>query len=309
MPVHVFEPTDVIPVKNVPVMIFGPPSSGKTAIGQTADDPLTLDLDLGIHRVFNRKRAVRFDTYADLQDAMRRGIGGNHKTLVVDTLGRLLDLMIPVVKESAAKNRGPGGLSPQGYGVLGAMFADWLRETLALGMDLVFVAHEKESESPGGFTVVKPEMPGKMAWAEVHKRIDCIGYLRYEERTKFLEFNPAELWPCCKNPCQWPAIKVPRLEDRPRFLAELLADLKGKMGGASADAANAAKVIAQWQKWLGTDPNLEAFNAKLPEVGTLTNGLKRQVWEMVSRYAGEVGLTFDKTTKTFFVEEASTPNG
>jgi hypothetical protein len=301
MPAHLLEPTDVIPVDFVPVMIFGPPGCGKTSIAQTADEPITLDFDKGIHRSFNRKKAVRFDRWEDVTDAMDRGLFDSYQPIVVDTVGRLLDTMVPMVADQSAKHRGPGGmgLSPTGYGVLGNWFAGWIKRVRDMGKDLVMLAHEDVGKDAADNPSVTPDMPGKMSWKEIHKWTDLIGYVRYEERRKFIDFNPNQVVSCCKNPAQWEPIRVPRLEDKPRFLAELLADAKAKMGQVGDQAANAARVLADWQGWLKGDPNLAAFNARLPEVGTLTNGLKRQVWELVSRHAKDAGLTFDPQSKTF----------
>jgi ribosomal-protein-alanine N-acetyltransferase len=64
MTATLLEPTDVIDVAFVPLLIFGPPGSGKTTLAQTTDSPLTLDFDQGIHRCANRRRAYRFDAWA-----------------------------------------------------------------------------------------------------------------------------------------------------------------------------------------------------------------------------------------------------
>lgn len=86
MSVHLIEPTQTIPVDFVPVLIFGPPGCGKTSLAQTADEPITLDFDRGIHRSFNRKKAARFDRWPDVVEAMDRGLFNDYRTIVVDTV-------------------------------------------------------------------------------------------------------------------------------------------------------------------------------------------------------------------------------
>lgn len=299
MAAQLIEPHEVIQVDWVPMLIFGPPGSGKTSIAQTADTPLSLDFDKGTHRCFNRQRAVRFDCWEDVLEFQGKGGFKGYKTIVVDTLGRLLDCMIPVVKNQSAKNRGPSGLSPQGYGVLGGMFADWMRGLRDAGHDLVLVAHEREGENAQGHPIVRPDLVGKMAWSECSKWIDLIGYLRYEERAKFLEFSPNECWTCCKNAAGWGAIRVPKLEETPRFLADLLADAKKKMGKTAEASAALAAAETKWSLWLAEDPRLEDFNARLPELGQLPPDAKRRVWALLTAHAAKYSAVWDPRAKAF----------
>src|SRR5262249_49074512 len=153
---------------------FGPPGCGKTSLAQTCLNPLTLDFDQGVHRSFNRKRAMRFDTWADVEEAGREGKFKAYDTLIIDTGGRCLDTMIPEVIVGK-KNSGPGGLSPQGWGVLGSKFTAWMKLVRSWRKQVVMICHQSVIEDESGNQAVIPDMPGKMALKEIHKNFDLIG--------------------------------------------------------------------------------------------------------------------------------------
>ncbi len=72
------------------------------------------------------------------------------------------------------------------------------------------------------------------------------------------------------------------------------------MGRVAQASAAAAGVVAQWQAFLLADPNVEQFNAKLPEVGKLTNGVKAQVAHLLNEHIKVAGWKLDKEKKTYY---------
>jgi len=65
-------------------------------------------------------------------------------------------------------------------------------------------------------------------------------------------------------------------------------------------------VVQKWNAWLDTDPNLEAINAKLPEIGSLAPAVKSVVWGSVQQRMTAARYVFDKSSKKFF---AAQPQG
>lgn len=300
MAAHLIEETDVIEVTFVPCIIIGPPGSWKTTLAQTAESPLTLDFDKGLHRASNRRRGMRFDSWADVQAETLAGTFRGYKTLVVDTLGRLLDMMAPAVVADSAKNRGPSGLSPQGWGVLGSWFVQWIKHLRDQGTDLVMICHQKDEKNAKGDPTVAADLPGNMAWKEVHKWTDLIGAIRYDGRRRILDFDPDEVYPCCKNAAGFAPTELPDLRKHPRFLADLLADAKAKIGKTAEASASVALQVASWGDRLAADPNLDQFNAMAAEARDLPKGaLKTQVGHLLTTHAAKYGLVLDKKSKLY----------
>jgi hypothetical protein len=307
------ESTEVIAVERMPIVIYGPPGAGKTSIAQTGPQPsLTLDFDEGIHRSFNRKAAGRFSTWAELNKDTQEGAFRGYASLVVDTLGRMIDLMIPAVIAAAPKNSYNGNLSPQGYGVLGGMFGTWVKTIRQQKCDLIMIAHQDETTDAGGNPYFKPELPGKMAWKEIHKFCDLIARVKQVGNRRILDFNPSEN-AVGKNAAAFEdeEMLVPRLETSKTFLADLLALAKTRVGRIAEEHRALAAIEDEWRQALATDPPVDALNGQLPALGKIENQqVKARVKDMIGKHAKAKGWHFDKATAGYVApsgREANSP--
>ncbi len=302
MAIRVIEETDLIEVRFVPILIFGPPSCGKTSLAQTADNPFTLDFDDGIHRCQNRRRAAQFDTWADAIQAGSDGLFADCQTLVIDTGGRALDKMIPQILSENPKNGYNGNLSPQGWGVLGSRFTTWMKTVKSWTKDVVMVCHEAEAANAAGNAYFMPDLPGKMSWKEIHKSFDLIGRIRHEGKKRILEFSPTES-SVGKNAAGWNQIELPDLHKHQTFLADLLKDAKSRIGKTAESSAAVAAKVKEWSDWLAKHLDLDNFNATLPDLAALSGSVKAQVWELVKRHAKTRGWTWDAAAKEYKVSQ------
>lgn len=300
------EPTDAIDVDFVPILIYGGPSLGKTTLGQTAEDSLTLDFDQGIHRAGLRQKAGQFDSWDDVVNATSSGAFGPYKTLVVDTLGRCLDLMQPAVLADNAKNGYRGNLSPQGWGVLGSWFGSWMKTIRSMKKQLVLICHEEEDKKADGTAFFRPDMPGKMSYKEVHKWVDLMARMYFENGRQYLDFCPSEV-STAKNGGQLGKVEIPDLKKHPRFLADLIARAKANLGRVSAESAATLKAVKEWDDWLSSDPNRTELNERLPRLSELSGKAKRDVWEMVTNYAKRTVWVFNPKTKQFEIPSRESP--
>jgi hypothetical protein len=298
------EPTDAIDVQHIPTLIYGPPGAGKTSLAQTADRPLTLDFDRGIHRSFNRQRAFRFESWEDCIAEQQKGAFQEYGTLVIDTLGALLDCMAKSIMAESSKNTQGGGLSISGWGVLGNRFSQWVRLVVQGGQDIVMVCHEEEDKDVGGNRYLRPAMPGKMAYTTIHRLVDLMGHIRHEGNRRFLDFNPTEL-AIGKNAAGFEAMPLGKLEDSPRFLADLLAQAKARIGKTATASAEIAQTVEEYQAKLDADPTLDELNKIATDALSLGQPARRQVTALIKTHAQKAGLTFDQKTKVFVRKEVA----
>lgn len=321
MPANIVTQEDLINVSFVPLLVFAGPGAWKTTLGQTAETPLTLDFDMGIHRVSNRKHALHSSrkdggrlaqiglTWEDCVECTQDGTFDPYDTIVIDTGGRALDSLEQlVIRESPSKNtwQWGGRLSPTGWGELGSRFRSWLNRVKTLGKNLVMLCHQDSQKSlTTGQVEYHPDLQGNMSWKEVHKSFDLIGRIRYDGKKRILDFNPSEESPCCKNAAGFDPIEIPDLHTETDFLAQIMKEAKERMGKTAAASAAVAKAVDEWQAKLDADPTLEQFNAMLPEVGKLSGAAKKQVWALVQRHAQKNDCSFDAVAKKFFKKEVA----
>jgi len=295
MAATLIQETDSIDVSCLSMLIYGPPGAWKTSIAQTASKPLTLDLDRGAHRSNFRKAVMRFDTWADLAHA--KAEIDKHQTIVVDTVGRLLDMLTADIVSCNAKHGSAlAGLTLQGYGVLKSRFALWAGQLRQAGKDLVFIAHEKE-EKDGDYRIMRADITGG-SYTEVMKFTDLVGYLTVRNGRRILDFNSTDQY-VGKNAAGWDAMQVPNLSERPTFLADLIADAKEKIGKTSQTSAVLAKAVEDWSVRLDNLDGMEQLNGILAEAKALPEAAKKQVWDLIKKHADNSGWSWDAKAKKF----------
>ena len=110
------------------VLIAGYPGIGKTTLGLSAPKPLLIDVDFGINRVMAsaRKDYIQPNTYDELLNDLKGDLS-DYETIVIDTGGKLLELMKAYVIKIDIKNaKKDGTLSLQGYGAVGREFTRFM---------------------------------------------------------------------------------------------------------------------------------------------------------------------------------------
>jgi hypothetical protein len=284
---------EVILTSNLVVVLFGQPGSGKSSMAFSAAKPLMLDFDNGAQRSIGRKDAVRISNWSDVESIVETDLV-DYDTIVVDTVGRLLECLIQSLgKRDPKLVRKTGELTLQGYGALAVAYKAWIAKVKSFGKDLILISHEKE-EKNGDNTYIRLDVAGSTK-NEILKMADLLGYLSMDGNKRVLDFNPTEFH-LGKNCAGFELLHVPDYTENQNFLAELVAKAKDKMNAKSDEAIKAeAEFNAAIERIIGAK-NADEFNQLMSDsVIQKIPALKKQLVKV----AESVGIIFNKVHKCF----------
>jgi hypothetical protein len=303
--VRIIKATDAIPVDHPVFLIFGQPGICKSSLGYSTKNALTLDFDRGAHRAANRRDTLVVDTWADVAELMKSSAALEpYSTIVVDTVGRCLDVMTADIIRETPKLGPNGNLSQQGWGALKNRFRQWTASLRALGKDVLLIAHDKEDKD-GDTRVVRPDIVGG-SYGEVMKIADFVGYAYMAGRDRVLDFNPTDRW-IGKNPAGWEPFKVPPIAKAGAFMADLYDRGRSALGQISEASATVATQVEDWRAAIDAYTKAEEFNRAIPEIKKLSAILLPQVTKLLMDAAEGKKVIFDKGKKAFFDAEPAKP--
>ena len=198
------------------VLIYGQPGIGKTTFGVSAPDAVLFDYDGGVQRINGAHQVPTLqptsweDTNIALQEIANEM--PEVKTIVIDTVGKMLDYMSAyIIKNDSKMAMRDGSLSLKGYGVRKTMFVNFIKQLALMGKNVVFIAHERE-ERRGDETFKRPEIGGSSA-NDLIKELDLVGYMYAIGKERCITFDPQEYY-YAKNTCNLaPVIKLPVVVD------------------------------------------------------------------------------------------------
>lgn len=168
-------------------LIFGQPGAGKSTVAVSATKPLLIDLDMGAQRIATKDRTgvdvVQCENYNDLVEIINSPELKNYDTIIVDTFGQIIDMMI--------RDRFNGSLNPKVWGILKSDFMQLTNTLKMTGKSILFLAHESEEKNDDK-VIKRPQCQGK-AKDELMKVLDFIGYLHNGNNgARILEFGEDE---------------------------------------------------------------------------------------------------------------------
>ena len=298
MPIRFVDGEDIT-VKNVTVVYSGPPGVGKTTLALTADKPLMLDFNAGIHRAANRqgKKVVPVHDWKDIATINKDDVKG-FKTVIVDTVGSALDFLSrDIIKANPKVGRG-GVLTLQGYGTLKGRFKMWLENLLSFGVDVVLVAHTAE-EQRGEETVERIVAVGASKH-EVNQASDLIGRLAADGGARRITFNPTRNF-YGKNVGIEDA-EVPDPKDAPDYLGKVIQRAKVLINDLADRHKAEYERVAHAKDWIeGLEGTPEAFNDAVKKMLAVDASAVDRA--LLVDAGVKKGLSFDKTSKTFSGKE------
>lgn len=300
--VKAFEP---IQINNITMCLYALPGIGRTSMGYTAEDPILFDFDKGSHRSKNRRgTTLLMDTWEDAKSVSEELLK-QHKTVVVDTVGRLLDAMtVSIIKQDAKYATRAGALSQQGYGALKTAFVNWNNYIRGLGLNVLLLSHCDE-KMEGDDVKERLDIQGGSK-NEVYKVSDAMGRIRLENRKRMLHFSPSET-SFGKNPGGFDPLEVPNFATTPDFLAGIVTKTIEEINKLSAEQAEVTGLLAEWQTKVDAAADIAAFNALMPVAKELDERIRDNAKRVLVKVAKDKEIVFDAKAGAFVAKEEAKP--
>ena len=294
---RIIKSTDAIPVEHPVFCLYGQPGIGKSSIGYSAKDPLLLDFDQGAHRAANRRDTMVINAWADVKELMDApDTLAPYATVIVDTVGRCLDLITADIIQTTPKHGRDGSLTLQGYGALKTRFRTWMTQLRTLGKEVVLLAHDKE-DGDADNRIVRPDITGG-SYAEVMKISDFVGYVCMSGKNRVLDFSPTDRW-VGKNPGNWNPLVLPPVAKAQDFLGGLIDQGRTVLGAISEASASVASVVDDWRAQIETFTEPDELTKAIPEINKLSAVAAPQVKKLLMARAKALGYPFDTKSHAF----------
>ena len=175
------------------VLIAGYPGIGKTTLGLSAPKPLLIDVDFGINRTMAsvRKDYIQPESYDELLNDLKGDLS-EYETIVIDTGGKLLDLMKAYVIKNDIKNaKKDGTLSLQGYGAVGrefTRFMNYIYFDLRKHCVIIFHAVEEKQDEETKLRILVEGSTKNTVW----QNVELGGFIEMRGNKKTIGFDNCE---------------------------------------------------------------------------------------------------------------------
>ena len=179
--------------QKIRMLIAGYPGIGKTTLALSAPKPLLVDVDLGINRVMAsaRKDFIQPNNYEELLEDLKGDLS-DYETLVIDTGGKLLELMKNYVIKKDVKNaKKDGSLSLQGYGAVAREFSRFMDNcyyNLRKNIVIVFHAVEEKDEEQTKLRILVEGSTKNTVW----QNVEIGGFMEIIGKKKTIGFDNCE---------------------------------------------------------------------------------------------------------------------
>ena len=304
------KPSELSVKATLSVLIYGQPGIGKTTLGVSAPNAVLFDYDGGVQRINGAHQVATLqptsweDTNAALKEIAEEM--PEVQTIVIDTVGKMLDYMSAyIIRNDAKMAMRDGSLSLKGYGVRKQMFVNFIKQLALMGKNVIFIAHERE-ERRGEETFKRPEIGGSSA-NDLIKELDLVGYMYAIGKERVITFDPAEYY-YAKNTCNLPAaIKLPVVVDETGKASQNVAmanivksyeTAQVKRQSMTAEYEQVLDIIAETMTYATDADSLNDAMVKVFGLEQIYDSLLK-AQKAVAAKGKELGLTYNKISKKY----------
>lgn len=313
-------PSEIEEKKNLVMMVYGEPGQGKTTLALSCPSPVLIDTDGGVGRTLTSHRCptVQVTSWEDVEGALAEIKAGPFQTIIVDTVGKLLDFMSEYITRKNPKMGKGTKLTLQGYGERKAMFRDFVKGCFFMQRNIVFIAHAEESKV-GEDIVVRPIVGGS-SLSDVMNELDLMGLLVNIAGKRLLMWgNDGTALSksfYTKNTCFLPNVmEVPAVADangniirKNDMLSAVIDQFRKAQKEKEAVSKKYDKLINDARKLINTAENVDQLN-KLRETFAETEHIfdsKMVMGLELNERAKALNCKFDKTENAYVSAEVQT---
>lgn len=300
------KPAELICKETIAALVYGQPGMGKTTLACSAPDAVLFDFDGGVTRLRPEHQVptVQVATWDDAQQALNELAAEreSYKTIVVDTLSKMIDCIIV----SICGTQQP---SIKHWGLVNARFKTFLRGVQSLNMNVVFVA-QRTVEKDGEQIRYVPDVR-QSNYKDIVCDMDVIGYMEMVNvrgvDMRRITFNPSPRSEG-KNTADFaPYYDLPELTagQRITFFADRMKEYverqRERMEHRKGEAEKAEAVMAEFEtRMAGVDDAMSlneivAWCKSQPAVGDA----KLRMREAMKAKASSLGVKLNKETKLY----------
>lgn len=311
---QLIEADEAIKVKNIMVVLYGEPNTTKSSTGFTAENPILLDFDKGVHRAVGRKLVVKFKTWEEVQQFTASGIIKDRgiKTLIIDTAGVMMDDFIALfaMKQNPVNQQKGGGLSLKGFGAIKDVYSKFQAECETFEVDLVLLCHSTDQQE-GDSVKKRPKMTGG-SYDILKQKADLMGFMEMQNNKPVLIFSPTDR-NVGKNAPGFPVLEIPHFTD-PKFktfLADIITKTKEHLNAMSEDQRIAVQKIETLNLQISDAVDITDLGDIEIEIATLSKPIQLQISKLYNEKYAVLWIdkfVKDKTTIEEFNEMVTMVN-
>lgn len=290
--------------KKMSMIVAGVPGVGKTTLALSAPKPLLIDLDKGVSRVETAYRGdvAEITTYEELMKDLNGDLSG-YETIVIDTGGKLLELLKPVVIKDNVKNgQSDGTLSLKGYGAIKRKFGEFVNFVKQKDKNLIVVFHASEVQLNGGDTTgLRIRIEGSSK-DEVWDDMDIGGFVEMRGNKRIISFQNCDRFYAKRTHGIRDVYEVPLLKggNANTFVADLFAEIKKSLNAEIAIFEDYKKALTS-KVFIDKCTKIEDLNKIYDKIKETKHALtsKEELWILLNTRAKELGAKYDKETNSF----------
>ena len=290
--------------KKLFIIIAGVPGIGKTTLALSAPKPLLIDLDKGVDRVETRYRTDTdvVGSYEELRNDLEKTDLSPYETIVIDTGGKLLEMLKPVVIARDQKNAQTNGeLSLKGYGAVKKMFNEFVSFVKGLNKHIVMVFHATEV-TDGEMTKLRIRVEGKTR-DEVWDSVDIGGFLEMRGNKRIIGFSNCDRYYAKGTHGIHGTYDVPVLNggNNNTFLTGLINKVLNDLTSENKEFAEYQELMRVLLPHITNADNARLLNKAYDEVKKAEHKLtsKNELWNALNERAKALGLEYDKDRNVF----------